>query len=392
MNILFVSAVLPYPLTSGGQVRMYNLLKRLSQKHAITLVSFIREEKERLYKKDLDFCEDVVMVMRGKAWQPKYVAKALIGSYPFLLATYDNALMRRTLKDRMAREKFDLLHLEPFYVWPSVPETSLPIVVSEHNVEYAVYKTFVRERAALLGPFLSLDVAKIKRWEEAVWRKASAVTAVSPQDASLITRASGKPVSVVPNGVDLSQFSFSSERPKRMGPLLLFTGDFRWFPNKDALRRLLTDIWPKVTIRFPQSTLRIVGRHIAASTADQIRNAGAQLQEDVADIGEEYRNADVLAAPHAIAGGTKFKMLEAMASGLPIVTTKEGMAGLAALAQTHYLEASSTVEFVAQVARIWENIQVRNNLTRNARQLVEQHYSWENIATTLEAVWRRYEH
>ena len=103
MKILFVSAVLPYPLHSGGQIRIYNLLKRLSRHHSTTLVSFIRSEEERAYEKELGFCTSVHMVMRGRAWQPKYYIGAIFSSYPFLLCTYDNRRMRETLEGLMAK-------------------------------------------------------------------------------------------------------------------------------------------------------------------------------------------------------------------------------------------------------------------------------------------------
>lgn len=387
MNVLFVSAVLPYPPRSGGQVRMYNLLKRLAKNHEITLVSFIREEKERQYKKDLSFCKDVVMVMRGKGLQPNYIAKALFGSYPLLLATYDNDEMRRTIAGLLAAKKFDLLHLEPFYVWPSVSETKVPIVVSEHNVEYAVYGTYARNASVFLRPLLSADSAKIKHWEEIVWKKADAVTAVSPEDAASIRNTSGRQVRLVPNGVDLGSFPFAPRKKSSNGPVILFTGDFRWFPNTDALRRLLA-LWPQVKSQLPKATLRIVGRHISENLAGLITASGGEIRQDVPDIAKEYRDADMLVALHAIAGGTKFKMLEAMASGLPVVTTKEGMAGLAAKAGVHYLQASSDREFVAQIAKIWENARIRDGIVREARALVEEHYGWDTIAKELDRVWK----
>ena len=122
MNILFVSAVLPFPLHSGGQIRIYNILKRLSKRHRITLLSFIREEGERDLAKHLDFCQSVRMVMRGRAWQPKYVFGSVLGKYPLLLASYDNAAMRQAIRDTVLRDQIDLIHLEPFYVWPALPK------------------------------------------------------------------------------------------------------------------------------------------------------------------------------------------------------------------------------------------------------------------------------
>lgn len=389
MNILFVSAVLPYPLTSGGQTRIYNLLKHLAKKHTITLVSFIREESERAHRPDLGFCRDVVMVMRGAGWQMKYLARAISSTYPMLLATYDNARMRSVLSTLLAQKQFDLVHLEPFYVFPSVPKTDIPVVVSEHNIESEVYAGYVRRFSLVpLRPLLFLDVLKLRHWEQRVWRRARAVTAVSKEDARVIGTQTGKAVPVVANGVDTKAFPFNTNKRKGKGPRLLFVGDFRWFPNRDAANRLIRDIWPRVRAQYKDASLRVVGRHLSSSLAARMKRKGAQAQANVANIAREYADADILVAPHEIAGGTKFKMLEAMASGVAIVTTPEGMAGLAAQAGVHYLMAKTPTEAVAQIAKIWENREVWDKLTGQGRELVETHYSWDAIAQTLDSVWR----
>src|SRR3989344_9184440 len=144
MKIVFVSAVFPYPLYSGGQVRVFNLLKRLSTKHDISLFSFIRKDEEEQYKKNVSFCRLVTTVKRGGAWQLRYMARALTSSYPFLLSTYDNELMRRLIEKELQRGKYDIVHIEPGYVWPSLPDTTLPVAVSEHNIEHEIYTGFVK--------------------------------------------------------------------------------------------------------------------------------------------------------------------------------------------------------------------------------------------------------
>ena len=96
MNILFVSAILPYPLHSGGQIRIYNLLKRLSDKHSITLLSFIRSKEENKYVKELSFCSHIETVLRGKAMQLKYLLGAM-GNYSWLLSTYNNQEMKKII-------------------------------------------------------------------------------------------------------------------------------------------------------------------------------------------------------------------------------------------------------------------------------------------------------
>ncbi len=389
MNILFVSAVLPYPLHSGGQIRMYNLLKRLGKRHRISLVSFVRSEQEREYRTYFDFCENVHMVMRGRAWQPKYYLKALVSSYPFLLTTYDSQRMRSTLLGLMEKTRYDVVHIEPFYVWPSIPKTSLPLVVSEHNIEYDVYEGYVsRFPVPFLRPVLGWDVMKLRRWEHLVWRSADTLTAVSEADAEVIQSYLSHPVAVIPNGVDIQSFPFRTP-VKHERPILLFVGNFRWLPNREAANVLLHTIWPQVKRNLPTASLCIAGRDIPWDVRTKTEKEGGTVHEGVNDIAKVYRDADILVAPHAISGGTKFKMLEAMASGLPIVTTRAGVSGLAMEESVHYLEASKAEEFVANIRALCDNTALSQRLAIESRRLVEVRYSWDRIAKDLEKVWKQ---
>lgn len=385
MNILFVSALLPYPLHSGGQVRIYNLIKQLSKRHEITLVSFIRDENERTLAKNLSFCKDVHMILRGRAWQPKYLLGAL-GKYPFLLSTYHNGAMRSKLEELLKNIPFDLVHLEPFYVWPSLPQTKLPIVVSEHNIEYEVYEQYAKK-----FPFLfTIDNAKLRRWEQMVWKKASRITAVSQHDKAIIQPFASKNVTVVLNGVDISQFSFQKHTVNNYR--VLFVGNFRWVANHDAAYTLVRDIFPNLRKRFPQASIRIVGIDIPVGLKTEVFKIGGEIQEHVSDISHEYREADVLIAPHAVSGGSKYKVLEAFASGLPVVTTRQGASGLGAVPDTHYKEASTPEGFVEKTAFIWEHKEEAFQLPHNARNLVEERYTWDNISNILEGVWNEAKH
>lgn len=366
---------------------MYNLLKRLSKKHEITLVSFIREKKERVYKKDLSFCKQIYMISRGRAWQLGYIARAVFTRMPFLLSTYTNGRMHRLLSNLLAQNTYDLIHLEPFYVWPSIPNTDIPIVVSEHNVEYEVYNEYVRKiTLPFLKPFFDNDVGKLKRWERYVWRKADSLTAVSTHDRQVMEEYLSFSTSLVANGVDIQTFAFKKQHSGKKKNIL-FVGNFRWLPNIDAAEWLLDDIWPRIRRRFPDSTLRIVGRNMPQRLLNRASNHIVCLT-DVSDIRDEYAKAFVLLAPMTIAGGTKFKVLEAMASGVPVISTKEGIEGIDCQDDKHVLIATSSQSFVEKLLRLDNDSVFRDTLTKNARTLVETSYNWDFIAKDLEVAWK----
>ncbi len=389
MNILFISAVLPFPLHSGGQIRMYNLMKRLSAKHRITLVSFIRDSSEINYIPSLNFCTSVHTIIRGRAWEPRYYLKAWISKFPFLLTTYENKSMRELLEKLCSTNHFDVVHAEPFYVLPSLPSVLGPLVISEHNIEYDVFAGYVKRfPIPFLRPFLSYDVFKLKTWERRAWRQATEVTAVSPEDESVIEHYLGHEISLVPNGVDLSLFPYRKPK-KHNSPVLLFVGNFRWLPNREAAATLVDRIWPGVKKHIPTAKLVIAGRDIPSSLRNLVIKLGGKSLEKVEDIASVYRNADMLVAPHAISGGTKFKMLEAMSSGLPIITTKSGAGGLAMRAGEHYMRAELPQDFIARIQELWDNPSLAVRLSQNARRLVESEYDWDELAMKLERVWNK---
>lgn len=387
MNILFVSALLPYPLHSGGQVRLYNLLKVLSKKHKIALFSFIRNDAERALAKELPFVSDVHMVMRGRGMQLKYLLGAL-GNYPLLLSTYDNKKMQKEIATELQNKKYDLVHIEPFYVYPSLPKLTIPLVVSEHNVEYAVYEKNAKKlRIPFLRPFAFLDAVKVKIWEEIIWKKAKTVVAVSSDDAEVISKITNVKTPVVSNGVDTSHIKYSARAFDIKHPSFLFVGNFLWAPNKEAAYQLLSTIWPSIIRLYPNTKLTIVGKHFPSSLLSLV-TPSVSVEGYVDDIRDAFKEADVLLAPMGIGGGTKFKILESMAAGTLVITTKEGRMGLAGTDGKEFMEAENADSFVTAVKQVFENPKKSIQMTRDARALVETTYDWMKIGEQLNSVWK----
>jgi len=158
MRVLIVSSFLPYPLFSGGHIRLFNLIKELSKRHEITLVC---EKRTHQTKEDIDavrkFCKEIFVVVRKKQWSAEVVVKSAVSSLPFLLAGHSLSHMRTVLTKLLQEEVFDVVHIETFYVAQNVPDTTIPTVLVEHNIEYAVYQRFVDNAPFLLKPLLQID-------------------------------------------------------------------------------------------------------------------------------------------------------------------------------------------------------------------------------------------
>ncbi len=391
-----VSSYLPFPLTSGGHIRLYNILKILSDNHQITLVC-----EKRSYQSEKDvaevgkFCKEIITIDRKKQWTLKNILRTGFSKYPFLVTGHTHSQMKREIKKLLKKEKFDLIHVETFYVMQNLPnEISIPLILIEHNIEYLVYKKFRDEAPFYIKPLLDIDILKLKKIEEGSWKKADVAVAVSFEDKKVIKEVNDK-VFIVPNGVDIGKFKIqNSEARIKRGEekTILFIGDFGWLENRDAARMILKNIWPEIKSKTKNGKFKIklwiVGRRIPDSIKE-LGTGGIVFDEYApSDTSKIYEKADLLLAPIRIGGGTSFKILEAMASGVLVVTTRLGVIGIGAKDREEVIIAESKEEFSDSIIELLKDKNLYEKITKNARSLVEEKYNWENITKELEKVYR----
>lgn len=386
MKILMLTPYLPYPLYSGGQIRSYNLLKNLAKKHDITLFSFIRSAKERLYLKNLKpYCHQVRVFKRRPAWDPRNLFLALFTPYPFLVSIYLSRHFRRAITQELAGGQYDLIHAETFYIMPNLPKTETPTLLVEQTIEFLVYQQFVRDfKFWPVKPLLYFDVLKINLWEKYFWRRATRLAAMSDSDKLIMNQeVGGKKVDVVANGVDVDHFCLVKPRSDQT---VLFIGNFKWLPNRDAAQFLAKEIWPKIKEERPQAKLLIVGRN-PTKEIWRLAQAGIQVEGNVADIRSAFAKGAVLLAPIRNGRGTKYKVLEAMASGLPVVTTKLGIEGIEA--EGSVLVAETATDLARETVRVLGNRRLASNLADKAKKIVYQKYNWAAISDRLNNVYQQ---
>lgn len=392
MKILMLTPYLPYPPSSGGQVRSYNLIKNLAGKHAITLFSLIKDDEEKKYIKELEkFCAKVRVFKRpAKPWTLKNILKTGFSLYPFLVIRNLSNEEKEAVKGELKNEKFDLIHAENFYVMPHIPKTSIPVLLTEQTILYRVFQRFVESLPWYLfwlKPILGIDVWKLKRWESSYWRTADFLAAVSGEDYSHIKKlTSRKRVDIIPNGVDFDFFSRRRYKKNKRPTVLFGAADFHWMENKEGAKILVDYIWPRIKKRIKNAKLWIVGQIAPQALASYSHRRDVVIQE-IDDSREAYQRAWVLVAPMRSGGGSRTKFFEAMASGLPIVTTPKGIEGIAAKNGKEAVVEDNLDRLAEKALDLLLGPQKAKKIGLGGRKLVKEKYDWNKSAEKLNKLY-----
>lgn len=393
MKVLMLTPYLPYPLVSGGQIRTYNLLKHLSKNHEITLFSLIKDEGERKYLSELKkYCRKIELFKRTKnPFVLRNILLAGFSPYPFVVTRNLPLGMRKAVQTELARESYDLIHAETFYMMPNIPRTTVPIILAEQTIEYLGYQDYMKKANPLLKPILAIDVMKIKYWERYFWNKADKLITMSEEDKNFIEDELGtkKNISVVANGVDLDFFSkVKKNLPKN--PTVLFVGTFKWLPNIEAVDEIVKKIWPLISQELPSAKLKIVGFSPTRKIESYGKNPSIEVLGGIDDIRQAFATAHVLLAPIRSGKGTRYKVLEAMITGTPVVATTLAVEGLELKNGQEVLIADTSRGLAAATVKLLKNPALQQKLGLAGEKIVHQGYSWDIIAKNLDSVYKEF--
>jgi polysaccharide biosynthesis protein PslH len=391
MNILMLTPYLPYPLVSGGQIRTYNLLKNLHKQHNITLFAYIRKDEERQYIENLKpYCTKIRVFKRRPVWSLYNILRSTFSLDPLLVTMYRSGELEEAIKDELAGGEYDLIHAETFYMVPNIPKTLLPIILVVQTIEHLGYKEFTRRfKYLFLKPFLYWDVGKIKTNEERYWKSATRLIAMSDEDKEYISKRVPQvgQIDVVENGVDIP-FFLAVKKQLTKDFIVLFVGTFKWLPNVEAVEYLVKSVWNKVRDSIKGASLWIVGNsptpHI---TSFMDNDTSIQVKGRVSDIRDAYKHANVLLAPVWSGKGTRYKILEAMATETPVVATSLAVEGLGVQPGVHALVADDAAGLADYTIQLSQDMKLAKKLAKNGLELVKKKYNWAAISQKLDRIY-----
>jgi glycosyltransferase involved in cell wall biosynthesis len=362
----------------GGSLRMYQMIRFLGRRFDLDLLlaeaDGAREAAGLLAASCRDF--DVVPPARGK------LRRRLLRLGPYEKDPALAAAVRR----RLASERYQAVHAVKPATLPYVPRGSrVPLVLDLFAYGLTgAFRALARESGILTRMRNLLRLARFAAFD-AVWPETYCLLVVSEEDAKRCRRQRPqRRVLVIPNGVDCDQIR-PSARPVRDPAVLLFTGDMTFEPNVLAAELLASDILPRVRAARPEVELHLVGRN-PGTRVRRLQQAGVVVTADAPDMLPHLQRAWAYVAPLHTGAGTRTKLLEAMAAGLPIVTTTVGIEGIQAVPGRDVLIVDETKQMVAVVGRLLSDLAERQHLAAAARRVAER-YDWSACLAPLEPLY-----
>jgi glycosyltransferase involved in cell wall biosynthesis len=397
LHVVMIDEELPFPPTSGKRIRTLNLTLRLARRHHITYVCHRNADAQEAKRAAIYFAEQgIAPVVVDHTVPPKSglafylrLAANLASPLPFSVASHMSGAMKKALRELAASQPVDLWHCEwTPYAQAARRLNGRPRLVMAHNLESLIWQRYYEtERHALSRWYIKRQWRKFQRFERRTFAEANQVVTVSDQDADRVATIFGGPrPEVVENGVDTSFF-----RPmgvEREAGHILFLGSLDWRPNLDAAKLLLDEVFPAVRAMEPSARLSLVGRHPPEWLGRQVQGrAGVSLHGDVADVRPFLARCGMLAVPLRIGGGSRLKILEALACETPVVSTRIGAEGLH-LENGQHLQVVERIEDMAgALVRCIRNPEEAQTQARLGRKHVLDRYDWDTLADKLEQTW-----
>jgi polysaccharide biosynthesis protein PslH len=387
MKILYLSLRFPYPPFSGDKIRTYNVLKHLSRKHSITFVSFAQSPDDiKNTDKLRDFCEYVDTVKFNKTIAYSNCILHSFSEKPFQVAYWHSNEMQKCIDRLMEKDEFDLIHVQFFRMAQYVIKyKDKPKLLDSGDSFWLNLSRRSKLDRSIAWPLLKLEASKVKLYETQIARWFDHVTMVSSTDMDcLLSNDSELSVSVIPMGVDLDYYQSGSSE---YGINLLFTGTIRYFPNKDAVLYFYNEIFPLVKKVIPEVKFYVVG-NLPPKNVIKLASSGEVIVTGrVEDVRPYFDKSAVFVCPLRSGSGMQAKILEAMAMGVPVVTTSLGFEALDAVAGRDILVADDPKRFAEEVIRLVKDRELRQYIAQNARKLVEEKYNWSSIVERLDAIY-----
>lgn len=402
MNILWVSHFLLFPEAGFGALqRSRNLLIELAQRHRVFLLSYYRNtdltnlSDLEIARRDLErYCSQVELLYLpfDRTHKLRTGITAFFSGLPHSVALYRTKELMRRAVELVDTHQIDILHVDTLGLVDEVlGQLPVPVkTLTHHNVEsQMMLRRAEKEPSLLKRSAFFLEAVKLRKYEQRACPSYDLNLMVSDLDESILRgHVPELQSTVIPNGVDCEYFSFSDRETAT--PSIIFTGGLDWYPNADAIRYFCTEVWPELKRRVPDITFDIIGRNASRDLKSFVTGLpGIRMHGYVPDVRPYIKQSKIFICPIRDGGGTRLKILDALAQGIPVIGTDIACEGLGVKHGEHVLYANTPKEFLTMIERLLSNDVLCQHLSVTGRRFIEQHYSFKAIGGMLSDTYER---
>jgi glycosyltransferase involved in cell wall biosynthesis len=397
LDILCVSQMPASPPRFGAQARTHGLMTQLARRHNLTAAVLVDDEfdADECRRAMQAYCRDVVMVPNpyGRPGLAKRLLqlRSLGSTRSFDRLRVTVPALQRSLDRIMRARRFDVVNLEfPYlghYDLRQAPPGAKPpaVVVDSHEIAHDLARQFARTGASVgRRLYAGANWRKLRREELGTYRRADGVYLCSTADEQrLLSEAPGLRTAVVPNAADVEHYQPRPADPPPDGRTIVYFGLLSTVPNIDAVTHFVQDIWPRIAAGRPDARLKIIGGRPPPSLL-ALAGRGIEFTGFVPDLRPHLASAAAVVVPLRLGGGTRLKIVEAMAMGKAIVSTTLGAEGIEAVKGRDILIEDKPEDFADAVIRLLAEPELAARIGRSARRLAVERYSWSEAARALE--------
>lgn len=389
MRIAFITPYLPFPLDAGGKIRSFHLLQGLGRAHDVDVYTVHHGETPEVAPALRESCRSVFSApLLDGSGRWSRAAKAL---RPFTqtIAHFQTPGSLAEIRGRLASGRYELVVADELCMTPYAAGLRERKLAARQKIEHRHHSALAARRPA--GPrrlLEALDLARLRRFERRAMAGVDAAVCCSDEDARLLRSLNpSSPVAVVANGVDPDHFRALAEAEGP--PTLVFIGTLDYPPNVDAVEHFFHAIYPHLRRLVAEVRVRIVGRNPLPEVLGWGSLPGVTVIGSVPDVRPHLADASAVVVPLRVGGGTRIKILEALAAARPVVSTSVGAEGLGLIDGEHLLLADDPEAFAGAAARLLGDGALRRRLAEAGRRLVLERYAWSSLGRRFADVCER---
>ncbi len=396
MKILVIDEEYPWPLNTGKRIRSYHLHAGLAHRHDLTYLAFGRRESDGFAELSEQRMNPIPVEVElpAKSGIGFYfrLAKNIFSPYPYSVDNHFRPEFKRAIQELLQKENYDLVLCEwTPYARYVLDRTDIRRIVASHNIEAQIWVRYASAQSSRFRrAYLASQAVKMERFERKVFGAVEAATAVSESDAETIRGYNHRlPVEVIDNGVDLDYFRSDDDSGGLNASGLVFTGSMDWRPNQDAAIFFVRRVLPLLREQYSGISFTIVGRNPSVSVRDLEKVEGVTVTGTVDDVRPYINKASIYVVPLRVGGGSRLKILEALAMRKPVISTTVGAEGLDLRVNEHLLIADEPEDWVEAVGAVLSDREKAKTMGQAGRRLVEQRYGWPALVNKLDRFLHR---